>query len=101
MLFQHPGNCGDSTKKTAVPSKTCAGQNIIHRGVQKIVPLFDDEQYPRADEPAERRCEHNRRSKLRIIAVALEFGTNDPRSRQRRQRHHGAEAIDRDWTELE
>ena len=100
IFLQHPGDRDDAAEKAAVPGKSGAGQNIIQGRGEKVLPLFEDEEKPRADEPADGGGEDHRRSEFRIVAAPLELQAHDPGSGQRRQRHEGAEAVDGDRTEV-
>ena len=100
MFFYHPRNRGDAAQETTVPGEACAGEDITQGRGQKVVPLFDDEENSRADEPADGGGEYQCRCKLWIIAAALQLQAHDPAGGERRQSHHRTEAVDGYRTEL-
>ena len=55
VFLRHPGNGEHAAYKAAVPGKARAGENVVHRRREKIVPVPDDEKNARAGQPADRR----------------------------------------------
>ena len=90
-----------AAEKTAVPRETRAGEDVIPRCGEKIIPLFDDEEQPRADQSTDGRRKNHCRSKLGIVAATLQLRAHYPGGGECRQRHEDAEAVNRYRTELE